>query len=320
MDRRRAGRTDRPPARPDGRFYRDWLCIADLEVPTVAAVSGAAVGAGLALALACDLRFVAEDARLSVPFTRLGMHPGMLTTWSLPRVAGVAVARDLLLTGRGVDGVEAVRLGIASRALPSGEVLAVALERPGASPRTPLIATRLTKLALAGEGHADRDVGAPLGGAGPSRDPRLGGPPGGAGRPAGAASAPIRRALTPPRPQRTAKTPEPKRRAFPCAHPRPGVWCLTLGPPPGPVNGTPPPAVDAPVHGVGRTRRATPGDGPGTTCGAPGPPGHRNRTDLRLHASPPCGRKDSSPRAGTLVAWDCGPARAAAGRGRGRPA
>ena len=148
---------ERLRARMDA-FYRDWLCVAGLEVPTIAAVSGPAVGAGLALALACDLRFVAEDARLSVPFTRLGLHPGMLTTWSLPRVAGVAVARDLLLTGRAIDGVEAVRLGIASRALPAGEVLAVALETARGIAANAPTAVRLTKLALAGEGHADREA------------------------------------------------------------------------------------------------------------------------------------------------------------------
>src|SRR3954462_2676495 len=148
---------ERLRARMDA-FYRDWLSIAGLEVPTVAAVSGPAVGAGLALALACDLRFVAEDARLSLPFTRLGMHPGMLATWSLPRVAGLAVARDLLLTGRAIDGVETVRLGIASRALLAGQVLSVALETARGIAANAPVATRLTKLALAGEGHADRDA------------------------------------------------------------------------------------------------------------------------------------------------------------------
>jgi enoyl-CoA hydratase len=139
-------------------FYRDWLSITRLEVPTVAAVTGPAIGAGLALALACDLRVVAEDARLSAPFTRLGMHPGMLATWSLPRVAGPAVARDLLLTGRSIDGVDAVRLGLASRALPAGEVLAAALEIARGIAANAPVATRLTKLALAGEGHADHDA------------------------------------------------------------------------------------------------------------------------------------------------------------------
>ena len=58
-------------------FYRAWLSIRRLEVPTIAAVNGPAIGAGLCLALACDLRFAAEGARLGVPFVKLGMHPGM---------------------------------------------------------------------------------------------------------------------------------------------------------------------------------------------------------------------------------------------------
>ncbi len=136
-------------------FYRDWSALLALEVPTVAAVNGAAVGAGLALALTCDLRVVALDAPLSVPFTRLGLHPGMLTTWSLPRLAGPAVARDLLLTGRVVDGVEAVRLGLASRAVPADRVLDEALGAARSIAAAAPVATRLTKIALAGEGHAD---------------------------------------------------------------------------------------------------------------------------------------------------------------------
>ena len=133
-------------------FYRTWLSVRDLEVPTIAAVNGAAVGAGLAVALACDLRYVAEDARLGAPFTALGMHPGMATTWLLPQVAGLAVARDLLLTGRMVTGTEAVGLGLASRAVPAGEVLGTALEAASAVAATAPVASRLTKRALAGSG------------------------------------------------------------------------------------------------------------------------------------------------------------------------
>ena len=137
-------------------FYEAWLCVESLEVPTIAAVNGAAVGAGLALALACDLRFVAETARLAVPFTRLGLAPGMLTTWSLPAVVGPAVARDLLLTGRTVEGPEALALGLASRVLPAGEVLPQALRAARDVAASAPVATRLTKLALAGGGHGDR--------------------------------------------------------------------------------------------------------------------------------------------------------------------
>jgi enoyl-CoA hydratase len=140
-------------------FYRSWLSIGDLEVPTIAAVNGAAVGAGLALALACDIRYVAVEGKLAVPFTRLGLHPGMLTTWSLPRVAGLAVARDLLLTGRTIEGDEAVRLGLASRALQAERVLPAALDAAAAIAASAPVATRLTKVALSGDGHAGYAAG-----------------------------------------------------------------------------------------------------------------------------------------------------------------
>jgi enoyl-CoA hydratase/carnithine racemase len=96
-------------------FYRAWLSIRRLEVPTIAAVNGPAIGAGLCLALACDLRYAAEGARLGVPFVRLGMHPGMAATHLLPDVVGAAHARDLLLTGRLVRADEALRMGLVSQ-------------------------------------------------------------------------------------------------------------------------------------------------------------------------------------------------------------
>ena len=136
-------------------FYRAWLSVRDLEVPTIAAVNGAAIGAGLALALACDLRYAAEDARLGVPFTSLGMHAGMATTWLLPEVAGLAVARELLLAGRIVTGAEAVGLGLVNRAFPRDSLLEEALAVAASVAATAPVATRLTKVALQGGGHAD---------------------------------------------------------------------------------------------------------------------------------------------------------------------
>jgi enoyl-CoA hydratase/carnithine racemase len=138
-------------------FYRAWLSIRRLEVPTIAAVNGPAIGAGLALALACDIRYAARGARMGVPFLRLGMHPGMATTYLLPDVVGPAVARDLLLTGRLVDADEALGLGLVSRVLdPEGfrdQVVATAAEVASTAP----IATRLTKTALA-RGHESIDA------------------------------------------------------------------------------------------------------------------------------------------------------------------
>jgi enoyl-CoA hydratase/carnithine racemase len=136
-------------------FYRAWLSIRRLEVPTIAAVNGAAIGAGLCLALACDLRYAAAGARLGVPFVRLGMHAGMGGTHLLPEVVGEAHAKDLLLTGRVVDADEALRIGLVSRVHPDAsfldEVLATAHEVAATAP----IATRLTTLALRDGGHAD---------------------------------------------------------------------------------------------------------------------------------------------------------------------
>jgi enoyl-CoA hydratase len=134
-------------------FYRSWLSVRDLPVPTIAAVNGAAIGAGFALALACDLRYAAQDARLGVPFTSLGLHPGMATTWSLPDVAGMAVARDLLLTGRVVTGAEAVGLGLVSGAFPAEAVLEEALAAADRVAAAAPVATRLTLQALRGGGH-----------------------------------------------------------------------------------------------------------------------------------------------------------------------
>jgi enoyl-CoA hydratase len=134
-------------------FYRAWLSIRELDVPSVAAVNGHAIGAGLCLALACDLRYVARGAKLSAPFTQLGMHPGMACTWLLPEVVGMAVARELLLTGRAVDAGEALRIGLVNGVSEPGalldDALAVAGRIAGAAP----VAVRLTTAGLRDGGH-----------------------------------------------------------------------------------------------------------------------------------------------------------------------
>jgi enoyl-CoA hydratase/carnithine racemase len=139
-------------------FYRSWLAVRELEVPTIAAINGPAIGAGLCLALAADLRYAADDAMLSMPFTGLGMHPGMAATWLLPRVAGVAVATELLLTGRSVTGAEAVQLGLVNGAVPAADLPAAVLDIAGSVAAKAPIATRLTKVALAAGGHATFDA------------------------------------------------------------------------------------------------------------------------------------------------------------------
>lgn len=129
-------------------FYRTWLAIRELEVPTIAAINGPAIGAGLCMALACDLRYAATGAKLAVPFTGLGMHPGMAATWLLPEVVGAAVARELLLTGRAVAGEEAVGLGLVNRVFDAEKLLDEVLDIADTIAAKAPVATRLTTMAL----------------------------------------------------------------------------------------------------------------------------------------------------------------------------
>ena len=150
-----AGRAD--PAGPTrshnrefmGRFYRLYLSLRDLPVPTIAAMNGAAVGAGCCVALGCDIRIAAQEARIGLNFNRLGIHPGMAATWTLPRLVGPAHAADLLYTGKLVDGEEAARIGLVNRALPRARVLEDALATAAAIAECAPGAVRGSKRSLA---------------------------------------------------------------------------------------------------------------------------------------------------------------------------
>jgi enoyl-CoA hydratase len=131
------------------RFYDLYLSVRDLPCPTIAAVNGAAIGAGLCIALACDTRIAARDAKLGLNFTRLGIHPGMGATWTLPRIVGSAHAAELLFTGRILDGAEAERIGLVNRAVAAEAVLPEALELARSLALSAPIAVRGTKRALA---------------------------------------------------------------------------------------------------------------------------------------------------------------------------
>ena len=111
-----------------GAFYKQAVRIFDAPVPLVAAVQGAAIGAGFGLALACDLCVVGELGWFQANFVRLGIHPGFALSTTLPRVVGPGRASELLLTGRRVVAAEAGRIGIAQRVVPVGDELSVALE------------------------------------------------------------------------------------------------------------------------------------------------------------------------------------------------
>ena len=138
-------------------FYQLFLAVRDIPCPTIAALNGAAVGAGLCVALACDLRIAARDARLGLNFVRLGIHPGMGATWTLPRLVGSARAAELLFTGRLVDGEEAERIGLVNRAVAREAVLPKALSLAGAIAEAAPRAVRGARAALARSEAASLD-------------------------------------------------------------------------------------------------------------------------------------------------------------------
>ena len=140
-------------------FYRTWLTLRTLDVPSIACVNGAAVGAGAALALSCDLRYAGAAAKFTVPFAQLGMHAGMATTYTLTEVVGVAAARELLFTGRVVGADEMLRLGLCSQVFAQEVLLESVLERAAQVASGAPVATRLHKEALRDGGHASFERG-----------------------------------------------------------------------------------------------------------------------------------------------------------------
>lgn len=112
----------------DEMFHPLVHALVDCAVPTVAALNGVAAGAGLGLALACDIRVMAESAFLTSAFTAIGLVPDSGTTWWLPHHLGVSRGIELAMTNRRVGAEEARELGLVAKVSPDDEVLAAALE------------------------------------------------------------------------------------------------------------------------------------------------------------------------------------------------
>lgn len=129
----------------------------ELRTPVIAAVNGHAIGIGLTIALQADIRLLAAEATFAVAQSRRGVIGDCMSHWTLPHLAGVAVAADLLLTGRAFDGVEAARMGIATRALPSTDVLdeALVIARDIATKRRAHVGSAQQAVAL---GHSDQEL------------------------------------------------------------------------------------------------------------------------------------------------------------------
>ncbi len=138
----------RAPNERSYAMYEPFLSLLDIPVPIIGALNGHAVGGGFGLALVCDLRIGAREAKYGANFVRLGLAPGMAISYLLPRLTGLARANELLLTGTLVDGTRAEALGILNRAVPAAEVLAVAHELANQIAGAAPLAVRATKLAI----------------------------------------------------------------------------------------------------------------------------------------------------------------------------
>ena len=121
-----------------GSIYEGFLRIARSPLPTLAAVNGAAVGAGLNLALGCDLRIAGRTAKFDSRFLQLGIHPGGGNTWMSRRIIGPQNTAAMVVFGEILNGEEAERIGLVYRCVDDGELLAVAhamAARAASSPR-----------------------------------------------------------------------------------------------------------------------------------------------------------------------------------------
>jgi len=132
------------------RLQQTFARLEALPQATIAEIGGAAMGGGLELALACDLRIASERARLGLTEARLGLLPGAGGTQRLPRVAGEAVARRMILRGETIDGAEAARLGVVHWAVPAADLPA----------RARVLADELSALPAAAIAASKRCLGA----------------------------------------------------------------------------------------------------------------------------------------------------------------
>ncbi|HYI37106.1 MAG TPA: enoyl-CoA hydratase-related protein [Thermoleophilaceae bacterium] len=149
-DRQTLADAGRDPATPDawegiGLVYRSFARVGELEPPTVAAIRGGAVGAGVNLAFATDLRVVASDAKIVSGFLQIGLHPGGGHGVLLGRTGAREAAAAMAMFGQGIDGARAAELGLAWAAVDDAEVEPTARELARAPAADPELARRVAR-------------------------------------------------------------------------------------------------------------------------------------------------------------------------------
>ncbi|NLC77080.1 MAG: crotonase [Clostridia bacterium] len=137
----------------EGRKMAEWGQqifdkIAALKMPVIAAINGFALGGGCELAMACDIRVAAENAKLGQPEVNLGVMPGYGGTQRLPRLVGLGKAKELIFSGETIDAAEAYRIGLVDRLVPQGRALEEAIKLAEVILTRAPIAVRLAKEAI----------------------------------------------------------------------------------------------------------------------------------------------------------------------------
>lgn len=146
---------DAPPAKAQQNaldYYKGFLGVTKLEIPTIAAVHGHVVGAGLCLAMACDMIIASSDARLSMSFIKIGINPGMGGTYFLPRLVGRAKALEMCLVGEAITARQAWDIGLVNHVVEPGELMDFVLDLGGRIANNSPVAARLIKKAIY-QGH-----------------------------------------------------------------------------------------------------------------------------------------------------------------------
>lgn len=141
------------------RMQRLYDRIQDLELPTIAAVNGFALGGGNELAMSCDIRVAADNARFGLPETNLGILPGAGGTQRLSRLVGLGRAQEMILTGRIIDAEEALRIGLVTSVVPAEELMHSAHETARTILAKGPLAVRLAKLVVRNGAETDQRTG-----------------------------------------------------------------------------------------------------------------------------------------------------------------
>lgn len=139
-------------------YYRSALAVRNVEVPTIAAINGHAIGAGLTLALACDIRIAKDGAKMGPTFVQIGLNPGMGTSYLLQRVVGIGKACELIFTASVIEAREAERIGLVNKVVPEENFEEEVMSLASKIAKGPPLAIRMAKKALRLAQEKDMDT------------------------------------------------------------------------------------------------------------------------------------------------------------------